>query len=72
MTIYVDESIFPFKGQKWCHLFSDEGKDELDQFAAAIGLEPSWFQGRCLIISGGHASGLRLSHNLPKSLSTPS
>lgn len=44
MTIYVDESIWPHRGQLYCHMYSDSGLDDLHQFAQAIGLRRSWFQ----------------------------
>lgn len=44
MTLYVDEAIYPYRGQLWCHLYSDAGTNELHLFAATIGLSRSWFQ----------------------------
>jgi Protein of unknown function (DUF4031) len=48
MTVYVDDSHIPatvgrVKGQ-WSHLFADT-IEELHEFADAIGLQRSWFQG---------------------------
>lgn len=42
--VYVDETIFTFRSQMWCHLFSDQGEAELHPFAQKIGLKREWFQ----------------------------
>ena len=41
--IYVDAAIHPWKGKRWCHLFSED-LDKLHRFAARLGLRSSWFQ----------------------------
>lgn len=48
MTIYVDESIWPYRGTKYCHMMIDKDGDlqELHDFAASIGLKRSWFQNK--------------------------
>lgn len=48
MTVYVDDSriaatVGRIRG-RWSHLFADT-ESELHEFAAAIGLRRSWFQG---------------------------
>lgn len=44
MAVYVDDAVWPWKGQLWCHLFADS-LDELHSFAQSIGLKREWFQG---------------------------
>ncbi len=46
MTIYVDNPIFPFRGQMYCHMASDENLTELHQMATRLGLKRSWFQNK--------------------------
>jgi hypothetical protein len=41
--VYVDQAIWPWKGKKWCHLFSDS-VEELHSFAEKMGLQREWFQ----------------------------
>jgi hypothetical protein len=43
VTVYVDAAIHPWRGQFWCHVFSDDIA-ELHAFAARIGLRREWFQ----------------------------
>lgn len=43
MAVYVDEAVWEWKGQKWCHLLADS-LDELHTFAKQIGLKKAWFQ----------------------------
>lgn len=43
MAVYVDEAVWEWKGQKWCHLLADS-LDELHAFAKQIGLKKAWFQ----------------------------
>ena len=45
MTVLVDEPIWPFRGELWCHLVSDTSYDELHEVAAAIGIPRRGFQG---------------------------
>lgn len=45
MTIYVDNERIEWRGKLWCHLVADS-LDELHEFAAALGLRRSWFQGK--------------------------
>ena len=45
MTVYVDESIFPYRGQKYCHMYSPD-VEELHRMARAIGLKHAWFQNK--------------------------
>jgi hypothetical protein len=42
-VIYVDEAIFPFKGQLWCHMFSHD-LDALHTMATRLGLKREYFQ----------------------------
>lgn len=41
--IYVDAAIHAWRGQRWCHLFSED-LDALHDFAARLGLRREWFQ----------------------------
>src|SRR5947207_6162485 len=41
----VDEATWPFRGDRWAHLVSDESFDELHQFAQRLGLRRLSFQG---------------------------
>lgn len=43
MSVYVDESRWPFRGQLYCHMTADT-LDELHAMADRIGLRRSWFQ----------------------------
>jgi hypothetical protein len=43
MTVYVDESIFPFRGTLYCHVWADS-LAELHGAAAKAGLRREWFQ----------------------------
>jgi hypothetical protein len=43
VTVYVDDAIHPWRGMKWCHLFSAD-LDELHEFAGRLGLKRAWFQ----------------------------
>ena len=44
MAVYVDDAVWSWRGQLWCHLLADS-LDELHQFAKSIGLKKEWFQG---------------------------
>ena len=37
MAVYVDEAIWQWAGQRWCHLLADD-VDELHRFAARLGV----------------------------------
>lgn len=41
--VYVDELLFPFRGQMYCHMYSPN-MPELHQMAHSIGLKRAWFQ----------------------------
>lgn len=43
MTVFVDESIFPFRGTLYCHVWADTVA-ELHAAAAKVGLRREWFQ----------------------------
>lgn len=45
MAILVDEAHWPWRGRMWAHLVSDTSIDELQAFAARLGLPPRAFQG---------------------------
>ncbi|MEO5842782.1 MAG: DUF4031 domain-containing protein [Acidimicrobiales bacterium] len=45
MAILVDEATWPFRGDRWAHLVSDESFDELHRFAQRLGLRRLSFQG---------------------------
>lgn len=42
--IYVDEPIFPYRGQMYCHMATDGDLEELHEMADKIGLSRRWFQ----------------------------
>lgn len=44
MAAYVDDAVWPWRGQLWCHLLADS-LEELHAFAKSIGLKREWFQG---------------------------
>jgi hypothetical protein len=41
--VYVDEAVWLFRGQYWCHMWSDN-TNHLVEFAQKIGLKPHWLQ----------------------------
>jgi hypothetical protein len=43
MAVYVDDAVWPWRGQLWCHLAADS-LDELHAFAKKIGMKRVWFQ----------------------------
>lgn len=43
MTVYVDPSRWPYRGQLYCHVWADT-VDELHRAAQAAGLKRDWFQ----------------------------
>jgi hypothetical protein len=45
MALLVDEARWWWRGQRWCHLVSDESLDELHGFAAGLGIPRRAFQG---------------------------
>jgi hypothetical protein len=45
VTVLIDEPIWPFRGELWCHLVSDESYEELHEVAAALGIPRRGFQG---------------------------
>lgn len=45
MAILVDQAVWPWRGQRWAHLVSDESYDELHAFAAQLGIPRRAFQG---------------------------
>lgn len=45
MTILVDAAIWPWRGERWAHLASDDSLDELHRFANELGLRRVGFQG---------------------------
>jgi len=45
MTLLVDEPIWPFRGELWCHLVSDTSYDELHALADQLGIPRRAFQG---------------------------
>ncbi len=42
--IYVDDPIFPFRDQMYCHMATDGDIEGLHLMADRIGLQRSWFQ----------------------------
>lgn len=58
MTVYVDDAVHPWRGERWAHLMADT-LDELHGMAAQLGLPRRAFQDRS---SGAHydvTTGLR-------------
>lgn len=45
MTLLIDDPIWPFRGELWCHLVSDLSYDELHEIAADLGIPRRGFQG---------------------------
>ena len=45
MAVLIDEPIWPFRGELWCHLVSDTSYDELHEVAQALGIPRRGFQG---------------------------
>ena len=45
MAILVDDAIWPWRGERWAHLVSDESLDELVGFADGLGFDRRLFQG---------------------------
>jgi len=50
MTVYVDDAVTLWRGERWAHLMADT-LDELHLFAAALGLPRRAFQNKT---SGAH------------------
>ncbi|WP_411833682.1 DUF4031 domain-containing protein [Pseudoxanthomonas mexicana] len=50
MSVYVDDAVFAWRGQRWAHLMADT-LDELHAFAARLGLPRRAFQDKT---SGAH------------------
>lgn len=50
MTVYVDDAVFPWRGQRWAHLMADT-LAELHAFADALGIPRRAFQNKT---SGAH------------------
>ena len=50
MTVYVDDAITLWRGQRWAHLMADT-LDELHAMAARLGIPPRAFQNKT---SGAH------------------
>jgi hypothetical protein len=44
MAVYVDEAIWHWIGQRWCHLLADD-IEELQRFAAGLGIKQTSYQG---------------------------
>jgi hypothetical protein len=50
MTVYVDDAVNPWRGERWAHLLADT-LDELHAFATLLGMPRRAFQDRT---SGAH------------------
>lgn len=50
MTVYVDDAVHPWRGQRWAHLMADT-LDELHAMAARLGIPRRAFQNKT---SGAH------------------
>ena len=50
MTVYVDDAVHPWRGERWAHLLADT-LDELHAFAVLLGMPRRAFQDRT---SGAH------------------
>jgi hypothetical protein len=44
-VILVDPAVWPWRGERWAHLVSDESYDELHAFAEQLGIPRRAFQG---------------------------
>lgn len=45
MAILIDQPLWWWRGERWCHLVSDASIDELHDFAAGLGIPRRGFQG---------------------------
>lgn len=45
MAVYVDDAIWPWRGDLWCHLMADTD-EELHAFGERLGLKRIWLQHR--------------------------
>jgi len=45
VTVLVDPAVWPWRGDRWAHLVSDESYDELHAFAERLGVPRRAFQG---------------------------
>lgn len=45
MAILIDQPRWWWRGERWCHLVSDESMEELHQFAVSVGIPRGGFQG---------------------------
>lgn len=43
--VFVDQAIFPFRGQNYCHLWCPD-TNYLIEFAQTLGLNPNWLQAK--------------------------
>ncbi|MET4728715.1 hypothetical protein ABIE09_002526 [Lysobacter enzymogenes] len=50
MTVYVDDAVWPWRGDRWAHLMADT-LDELHEFAQRLGKPRASFQDK---LSGCH------------------
>jgi hypothetical protein len=50
MTVYVDDAVWPWRGERWAHLMADT-LDELHAFAQRLGIPRRAFQNKA---SGAH------------------
>lgn len=50
MTVYVDDAVWPWRGERWAHLMADT-LDELHAFAQRLGIPRRAFQDKA---SGAH------------------
>ena len=50
MTVYIDDAVHPWRGERWAHLMADT-LAELHAFAALLGIPRRAFQDR---LSGAH------------------
>jgi len=50
MTVYVDDAVWPWRGERWAHLMADT-LDELHVFAQRLGMPRRAFQNKA---SGAH------------------
>lgn len=50
MTVYIDDAVHAWRGQRWAHLLADD-LDELHAMAACLGIPRHAFQNRS---SGAH------------------
>lgn len=58
VSILIDEARWWYRGEKWCHLVSDESYDELHAFADQVDIPRRAFQGDHYDIPESYRAGM--------------